>query len=1205
MKKSIWLFIAVLLLAVSAQAQTTYYVSYTGGSDTNNGTSKSTPWQHAPGMTGCTANCSIIPAAGSKIILEGGVTWPNSSFVWTISYSGNGTGWVQNADGTATCPNCIYIGVDQTWYTGGSWTRPILNSQGAVNSGTYGHKIELSGKYIIVDNFEFTGNYWNSNTTQAYDIADDGTYDIITNNYFHGWSHGSGATTDNYYAIRGCNTNGCNPGSYAAYNVIDGTDAGEDGGNGIYASPEMIMYNFCQEVGSCYVGNWCMVHDNTAFNLTVHFDGGHPDIMQANSDVPLASCITGAPSGMGALYYNNNFAHICQVTDCGGTAFIAGPDSSTLSYIFNNLIYDTDANGGNVFALGKSVNGAPYGSGWTANNTIECGPNSAPAGNCYNQDGNVITAATLQNQYMITSNATPVTTYSNLTYSSGSGLVQTLSQANTDGYSMSQTYPFSPTSGSSPTVGIANNLTSTCNTSTYLAPLCKDTTAGVGYDTNNHTVIQPNRSPCNRPATGNWDAGAYEYSCGSSGASPIVSFATSPLAFGSVDVGSNSTLTETVENTGTATLTLDATYYTITGTNAADFSNTGGGTCANSGTVPATSNCTAAIKFTPSIAGAESATLNIAGNANGSVSLTGTGIAGVLTINPGPSTGTFVQGCSIGPASGSSVSCVFGSANTVNNSIICSVAWTPGTYTFSSISDSNSNSYGTYLLTTTLTGDATQNIYLATGITAGSNTVKATYTGSVTYPEMFCAEYQGPLSIDKTASGTGTGTALSTSSASTTNADDLLIGISNVAQSISAAGSGYTQRIDLNGDTFQDQQVTSTGSYNSTATQSPSGWWLMQFAAFMEPQGLVFPSQTVSTPSAAMSATITNLSTASVTLGSPYYNISGADSSDFAVSSSTCTNGETLTVGSSCVAQITFTPGASGSRTASFAVSGTTQTLSGTGASESPAVQPTFGTTPGNVNPPASTTITSSTSGATIIYTTDGSTPGTSSGCTPSGTGTAISNGGTVNITSSFTINAIACHSGDSNSTVATGAYTLVLPTLTTPTSNYATGTVFTSPTYVTLTFPVGSSGFYTTNGSAPNCSSTSYSSPILISVSQTIQAIACESGYNNSPTASFAYTVLPYAGTPYFTLVAGTVGGVQTLSVTSSTAGATIYYTINGTLPSPTNGTQLANGGTFTVYQSCTISAIAVAAGYSNSAIGQLTVTFNSTVTSALAGFF
>ena len=50
------LILTVSLITASASA-TTYYIA-ANGSDSNNGTSKTTPWLHAPGMPNCTSNCA-------------------------------------------------------------------------------------------------------------------------------------------------------------------------------------------------------------------------------------------------------------------------------------------------------------------------------------------------------------------------------------------------------------------------------------------------------------------------------------------------------------------------------------------------------------------------------------------------------------------------------------------------------------------------------------------------------------------------------------------------------------------------------------------------------------------------------------------------------------------------------------------------------------------------------------------------------------------------------------------------------------------------------------------------------------------------------------------------------------------------------------------------------------------------------------------
>jgi hypothetical protein len=85
---------------------------------------------------------------------------------------------------------------------------------------------------------------------------------------------------------------------------------------------------------------------------------------------------------------------------------------------------------------------------------------------------------------------------------------------------------------------------------------------------------------------------------------------------------------------------------------------------------------------------------------------------------------------------------------------------------------------------------------------------------------------------------------------------------------------------------------------------------------------------------------------------------------------------------------------------------------------------PTFSPLGGTYTTTQSVTITSQT-GATNIYTTDGSTPATSSGCTPSGTGTAATSPNTISVSSTETVKAIGCLSGSVNSAVGSAAYVI------------------------------------------------------------------------------------------------------------------------------------------------------------------------------------
>lgn len=103
----------------------------------------------------------------------------------------------------------------------------------------------------------------------------------------------------------------------------------------------------------------------------------------------------------------------------------------------------------------------------------------------------------------------------------------------------------------------------------------------------------------------------------------VLSLSTQPTAFGSQTVGTTTTLTVTVTNVGSSTITLSG--FSIGGVNLADFANPSS-TCG--ATLAASTSCTASVTFHPSLLISESAFLTLTSSAVGSpqsVTLTGTG----------------------------------------------------------------------------------------------------------------------------------------------------------------------------------------------------------------------------------------------------------------------------------------------------------------------------------------------------------------------------------------------------------------------------------------------------------------------------------------------------------------------------------------------------------------------------------------------------
>jgi uncharacterized repeat protein (TIGR03803 family) len=237
---------------------------------------------------------------------------------------------------------------------------------------------------------------------------------------------------------------------------------------------------------------------------------------------------------------------------------------------------------------------------------------------------------------------------------------------------------------------------------------------------------------------------------------------------------------------------------------------------------------------------------------------------------------------------------------------------------------------------------------------------------------------------------------------------------------------------------------------------------------------------------------------------------------------------------------------------------------------------PTFSPAGGAYTTTQTVSISDTTSDASIYYTTNGSTPTTSS----TKYATAIK------IISTETLKAIAVAPEHSASTVASATYTIT-PVTATPIFSPAGGTYTTVQAVAISDATTGASVYYTTNGSTPTTKSTKYSGPISVKSTETIEAIATASGHSNSAVAKATYTIKPapppVVATPVFSPAAGTYSTAQKVSITDATAGAKIYYTTNGTVPT-TSSTKY--NGAITVSSNETIVAIALASGYTNSAV-------------------
>jgi len=96
--------------------------------------------------------------------------------------------------------------------------------------------------------------------------------------------------------------------------------------------------------------------------------------------------------------------------------------------------------------------------------------------------------------------------------------------------------------------------------------------------------------------------------------------------------------------------------------------------------------------------------------------------------------------------------------------------------------------------------------------------------------------------------------------------------------------------------------------------------------------------------------------------------------------------------------------------------------------------------------------------------------------------------------------------------------------------------------------------------------------------------AVAATDNAGNTITKTVTYSVDAPAATPVFSPNGGSYKGAQTVSITDATAEATIYYTVDGT--TPTTSSPQYPGTAITISSSETLKAVALAPGYTLSAV-------------------
>jgi hypothetical protein len=224
---------------------------------------------------------------------------------------------------------------------------------------------------------------------------------------------------------------------------------------------------------------------NLIYNILESNSGSHPNGIET--------------LGPGTYYIHDNVIH--DLTS-GAETLMFGNTGET-DYIWNNVFYNSPL---------ATAPTAPQNSGMTGmtfyawNNTVVPGA-GAP---CFlnSSFGGTFTAVTIENNHCISTGSVASAIWGGTTPTLTTNLLQAPTVATAQGYTSSETYAYSPASGSGGTVGTGSNRTSLCLGP--LSGLCSDTAYAVIYKSTTQTVTVPGRTPNGREPSGPWDVGAYQ-----------------------------------------------------------------------------------------------------------------------------------------------------------------------------------------------------------------------------------------------------------------------------------------------------------------------------------------------------------------------------------------------------------------------------------------------------------------------------------------------------------------------------------------------------------------------------------------------------------------------------------------------------------------------------------------------------------------------
>jgi hypothetical protein len=265
----------------------TFYIDFSTGNDAAGGT-RANPWKRHPYMTGWSG--SYTHTAGDCFIFKGGVTWDHTAMPLYTQAGGT----------SGAAPD--YYGVDVTWYTGGSWTRPIFDCQSTLGCNT---NIQDAGgiNNITWDSLEIRGIWCaaNVNCWNFYSSGDANTNLVVNNINAHNWRMSHTWSSDAQVGgLFFCCDTGAGAGSVVQNSLIHNEDGGYmasgDGsiqiagaGGEAISRVQNVIFNEIHDTTTALLHGGMLVHDNyihdgvSSWDPSWHTNGLYADSWQQNA----------------------------------------------------------------------------------------------------------------------------------------------------------------------------------------------------------------------------------------------------------------------------------------------------------------------------------------------------------------------------------------------------------------------------------------------------------------------------------------------------------------------------------------------------------------------------------------------------------------------------------------------------------------------------------------------------------------------------------------------------------------------------------------------------------------------------------------------------------------------------------------------------------------------------------------------------------